>query len=176
MNYEKPKRSGNVIGTAAAFRYIRGMDRSVLKSYKKELFLCVDLILVQETIAAGLSFSSLSFIAAAETMITAVTTIAATTITTAAAIIITITAATATVTVTAAAHQCAEMHKTTPRGKSLGAFTLNYSAYFVIAITMSAYLQETVLRSKRPKFSPCPKNALLSHHTQVMPLALAVPT
>ena len=133
MNYEKPKRSGNVIGTAAAFRYIRGMEKSVLKSYKKELFLCVDLILVQETIAAGLSFSSLSFTAAAETMITAVI-MAAATVATMAAIIITVAimvataTAIATATMTAAAHLCAEQkkHKALPRGKSLGAFIYTF--------------------------------------------------
>ena len=69
----------------------------------------MDLILVQETIAAGLSFSSLSSIAAAETMITAVTTTA-----TMAAMVQTITTITAaadaiaTATMIAAAHQCAD--------------------------------------------------------------------
>ncbi|MBQ8781672.1 MAG: hypothetical protein IJZ72_08380 [Oscillospiraceae bacterium] len=67
----------------------------------------MDLILVQETIAAGLSFSSLSSIAAAETMITAVIMAAATAVTMAA----TITAATTAATTIAAAHRCAEQTK-----------------------------------------------------------------
>lgn len=103
------KEAATIKRNRSGFQYIRGMEKSVLKSIKKELFLCVDLILVQETIAAGLSFSSLSSIAAAETMITAVTTIAtmaATTIT--AAVITMAVTAIVTATMTAAAHQCAD--------------------------------------------------------------------
>ena len=95
----------------SGFQYIRGMEKSVLKSNKKELFLCVDLTLVQETTVAGLLFSSLSSIAAAEIMITVVT-MAATTAATIAATIITAavitTAVTAAAIMIAAAHQCAD--------------------------------------------------------------------
>ena len=90
----------------SGFQYIRGMEKSVLKSNKKELFLCVDLTLVQVTTAAGLSFSSLSSIAAAEIMITVVTMAAITAATTMAAVITT--AVTAAAIMTAAAHQCAD--------------------------------------------------------------------
>ena len=87
------------------------MEKSVLKSYKKELFLCVDLILVQETIAAGLLFSSLSSIAAAEIMIMAVTMAAIMAVTTIAAITTMAADVTAIATMIAAAHQCAEQNK-----------------------------------------------------------------
>ncbi|MBQ8826926.1 MAG: hypothetical protein IJ007_07530 [Oscillospiraceae bacterium] len=66
----------------------------------------MDLTLVQVTTAAGLSFSSLSSIAAAEIMITVVTMAAITAVTTMAAVITT--AVTAAAIMTAAAHQCAD--------------------------------------------------------------------
>ncbi len=48
-----------------------------------------------------------------------------------------------------------------------------YSAYFIRPVTISSNLHFIALRSIRPKFSPVPINALLSHQQQVIPRARA---
>ena len=59
-------------------------------------------------------------------------------------------------------------------------FLLFYSAAasgfatFIMASKSSGYGYSSLLRSKRPKFSPLPEKALLSHQTQGTPISLAL--